>query len=265
MAEVEFEIVQLARHQVIDRGAQVAGHFYFVVNGELEGCARGQAPKIARTNDTLVVTGYVAHRVTARRTSRVLIGTEPYKHLDWLTRSLDLTCVRDDPSNPLIRRLRGVMALIIDELEDDCVATDQVTLERYADLTLFYFLRIANPHAATLDALPWNDAQLMGAINAMGQDPAAKWTVGHLAEHVHMSRSAFALRFKTLMSETPMQTLTRIRLRAAARKLLLGESLLGAALSVGYGSEESFSRAFKRQFGLSPGRWRLAQQSDSGR
>jgi AraC-like DNA-binding protein len=260
MAEVEFEIAHLSSGEVIDRRAQVAGHFYFVLDGELEGSARGRAPMRARVNDTLVVSGYVAHTVTARKHSRVLIGTEPHKHLDWLARSLDLVCVPNDPSNPLIRRLHGVMALIVDELDDETVATDQVTLERYADLTLFYFLRITNPDIASLDALPWNDAQLMRAINAMSEDPAANWTVDSLAEHAHMSPSAFALRFKSLIGETPKQTLTRIRLRAGARRLLLGDSLLDAAVSIGYSSEEAFSRAFQRQFGLPPGRWRRAQQ-----
>jgi len=265
MAEVEFEIVELPVLEAIDRPAEVAGHFYYVMEGELEGCARGETPVRIRPNDTLVATGYVAHTVTAVQTSRILIGTEPHKHLDWLTRSLGLIEVRNDPANPLVQRLLGVMALIIAELNDDSLATDQVTLERYADLTLFYFLPIANPDSANLDALPWNDAQMMSVINAMSQNPTRKWTVAQLAEHAHLSRSAFALRFKTLMGEPPMQTLTRIRLHSAARKLLLGEPLLDTALSVGYGSEEAFSRAFQRHFGLSPGRWRRAQQTHSGR
>jgi hypothetical protein len=71
------------------------------------GCVRGQAPQHARVNDTLVVTGYVAHTVTARKRSRVLIGTEPHRHLDWLARSQDLVCVPKDPTNPLIRRLHA--------------------------------------------------------------------------------------------------------------------------------------------------------------
>ena len=204
---------------------------------------------------------FIDGRIQGRADSVILVGTEPHKHLDWLSRTLDITYVGENDNGPLLNRLRGVMELIIGELSDPSIPPDQLTLERYAELTLFYFLRIAYPQAAAFEVPPWNDHKLMGAVEAMSQNPADNWTVAKLAEQVHMSRSAFALRFKSSCGETPMQTLTRIRLRAAAQKILLGESLLNAALMVGYGSEEAFSRAFAKQFGLSPGRWRQAQLS----
>ena len=261
MADVQFEVVTLLARDRIEERARIAGHFYYVIDGCIEGCSVGREPKVANRGAALVVTGYLGHYIQARRDSVILVGTEPHKHLIWLSRTMDIVCVGEDDKGPLLDRLRGVMELIVGELSDPEVPPDQLTLERYAELTLFYFLRIANPQASAFETPPWNDEKLMAAVEAMSQNPAADWTVAKLAEAVHMSRSAFALRFKTSVGETPMQTLTRIRLRAAAQKILLGESVLETALSVGYGSEEAFSRAFSRLFGLSPGRWKRAHLS----
>jgi len=86
--------------------------------------------------------------------------------------------------------------------------------------------------------------------------------VGQLAELVHLSRSAFAARFKRSLGESPIRTLTRIRLKAAATKLLQGSSIPQAAAHYGYGSEAAFNRAFGREFGVTPGRWKRAQKTD---
>ena len=72
-----------------------------------------------------------------------------------------------------------------------------------------------------------------------------------------MSRSAFVDRFTTLVGIPPIRYLTIWRLQAA--KLGLREThkpIEQLALDVGYGSGEAFSRAFKREFGQSPARWR---------
>ena len=72
-----------------------------------------------------------------------------------------------------------------------------------------------------------------------------------------MSRSAFIDRFTTLVGMPPIRYLTIWRLQAA--KLGLRETrktIEQLAQEVGYGSGEAFSRAFKREFGLSPALWR---------
>ena len=53
--------------------------------------------------------------------------------------------------------------------------------------------------------------------------------------------------------------------KSQAAKLALREtrqSIEQLAQEVGYGSGEAFSRAFKREFGLSPARWREQQPVD---
>jgi len=75
-----------------------------------------------------------------------------------------------------------------------------------------------------------------------------------------MSRSAFVDRFTTLIGMPPIRYLTIWRLQTA--KLSLRETrktIAQLAQEMGYGSGEAFSRAFKREFGLSPARWRDQQ------
>ena len=72
-----------------------------------------------------------------------------------------------------------------------------------------------------------------------------------------MSRSVFAERFTSLVGEPPMRYLAVWRMHVAAQQLREGQrSVAQVAFAVGYDSEAAFSRAFKREFGASPGAWR---------
>lgn len=95
------------------------------------------------------------------------------------------------------------------------------------------------------------------ALAMLHAQPAHSWTVDELARKVGLSRSALAQRFTDLLGQPPMQYLARWRLQIAAQELLNGsKSLAAVAAQVGYDSEAAFNRAFKREFGMPPGRWR---------
>jgi AraC-like DNA-binding protein len=101
------------------------------------------------------------------------------------------------------------------------------------------------------------DPQIGKCIALMHGDPARAWTVDTLAGEVHMSRSVLAERFTELAGQAPMQYLKRWRLATAARSLRDDRhKLQRIAAQVGYESEAAFSRAFKREYGASPGSWR---------
>jgi AraC-like DNA-binding protein len=83
------------------------------------------------------------------------------------------------------------------------------------------------------------------------------WTVETLAAAAGMSRSAFALGFKQLLGETPLEYLTNWRMYKATG--LLQEDhrkLFEVANSVGYDSDAAFSKAFKRVLGMAPKEYR---------
>jgi AraC-like DNA-binding protein len=60
------------------------------------------------------------------------------------------------------------------------------------------------------------DPQIGGAIGALHGEPAQRWTLESLAQHVGMSRSTLALKFKQTVGTSPMEYLTRWRMLLAA-------------------------------------------------
>ena len=104
------------------------------------------------------------------------------------------------------------------------------------------------------------DARIASALGAMHAKPGHSWTVAQLAAAARMSRSPFAARFRETVGEAPLAYLTRWRMHLASG--LLEDGALGikeVADRVGYGSEASFSKAFKSFAGVPPGRWRERQ------
>ena len=70
--------------------------------------------------------------------------------------------------------------------------------------------------------------------------------------------------FRRLTNETPQKYCQRLRLERAALRLLMGrERVLDVAMECGYRSHETFSRAFRRRFGLSPVVYRSTRRPSS--
>ena len=82
------------------------------------------------------------------------------------------------------------------------------------------------------------------------------------AEIAHMSRSGFARRFKELLDTNFFEYLTKLRMRNA-RELLKTTSLRVADIgeSVGYQSELSFVKAFKKLHDMTPRAYRLSAET----
>jgi AraC-like DNA-binding protein len=90
---------------------------------------------------------------------------------------------------------------------------------------------------------------------------ARRWKVGDLASEVGMSRTSFAERFKRLVGMAPLEYLTLWRMMIARSALKRDEAnLAGIAESIDYESDTAFGLAFKRAFGISPGRYRASMQ-----
>jgi AraC family transcriptional regulator len=82
--------------------------------------------------------------------------------------------------------------------------------------------------------------------------------LAELAALAHFSPFHFHRIFTAWMGETPGDYLRRRRLETAAMMLAAHppQSVLSVALSVGFGSGEAFSRAFKLHFSCTPTAWR---------
>lgn len=108
-----------------------------------------------------------------------------------------------------------------------------------------------------------SDDRICQALDLMHQAPGRPWTLSSLASEVAMSRASFAQRFTELVGEPAMTYLTHWRMDLAAKRLTTDPTPIASlAFDLGYESETSFSQAFKRIKGLSPGAYR--KQAKSG-
>ncbi|MHA4869825.1 AraC family transcriptional regulator [Duganella sp. PWIR1] len=98
-----------------------------------------------------------------------------------------------------------------------------------------------------------SDPQIGTAIGALHAEPAQRWTLEMLAQHVGMSRSTLALKFKQTVGASPMEYLTRWRMLLAGDRLVhTSQPVSVISQALGYESDSAFSTAFKRVMGCSP-------------
>jgi len=156
--------------------------------------------------------------------------------------------------------------LMLSELTDPQPGS-RVMVARLLDLLFIRALRLwaasdTAAHPGWLTAAM--DPVIGPVLSAIHRDPARDWSVPHLAALAVLSRSAFALRFSSLMGEPPGSYVLRQRLERAAHLLDSTPEPIGRiATRVGYTSEAAFSRAFTRAFGESPRTWRKTADAHS--
>jgi AraC-like DNA-binding protein len=109
------------------------------------------------------------------------------------------------------------------------------------------------------------DAGVGKALAMLHRRPWRPWTLADLAQEAGVSRSVLAERFQRYLRETPMAYLTRLRLQLASERLTTtNRSVAEIAADVGYQSEAAFNRAFKREFGVPPARFRTQAKAATG-
>lgn len=106
-----------------------------------------------------------------------------------------------------------------------------------------------------------SDEQVGVALRAMHASLEAPWTLQRLSERAGLSRTTFSRRFTEQTGRSPMAYLSAQRLTHAARLLADTRSPQASiAVRVGYTSEFAFANAFRREFGIPPGRYRRDHQ-----
>lgn len=184
----------------------------------------------------------------------------------------------EDMYNPLIATLPRVLTVSMHEATSRNLietslkfAADELVEGRRAEsgvlsrLSELLLIEAVRRYAETLGdrQTGWlrglKDPNIGRALGLIHQNIAAPWTADSLAKEVAMSRSAFTDRFTSLIGVPPIRYLTSWRMETA--KIQLREttkSIAQIAYTVGYQSEEAFSRAFKKMVGVPPSAWRLA-------
>jgi len=170
----------------------------------------------------------------------------------------ELILVKADQAQTLA--LHATLQLLASEMAEPAPGAE-VMVNRLADIL---FIQCVRAHIASSSGTcksGWLraifDPKIGAALKAMHERIENPWTVETLAAAAGMSRSAFALRFKELLGETPLEYLTNWRMYKATG-LLQGNDrkLFEVAKSVGYDSDAAFSKAFKRVLGAAPREYR---------
>ena len=134
-----------------------------------------------------------------------------------------------------------------------------VMLRRLTEMLFIQVTRLwidqqAEAEGGWLGAL--QDQSISTALGLIHQYPERRWKVEELAEAVALSRSVFSVRFTRLVGEPPMKYLTRWRMQKAIRLLKNEVKVEKIAEQLGYESQVAFRKAFKREIGMPPARYR---------
>ncbi|MCC2618123.1 AraC family transcriptional regulator [Aestuariibacter halophilus] len=200
----------------------------------------------------------VLHYGGTGNTARLVCGSVTFTH------PLTLKLLGLLPSHIVIPRdnvmcsqvINAISALLLTEAANISPGADGV-LKKLADVLIITAIREYLEQQK--DQLPgWigalEDSRIAKAIERVHQSPDIHWTLDKLAREVGMSRTSFAVQFKQLIGHSPIDYLTEWRMNQAYAALQQRQdSILAIALDYGYQSESSFSRAFKKTFGTSPG------------
>lgn len=89
-------------------------------------------------------------------------------------------------------------------------------------------------------------------------DPAARQSLGDLAQEAGVSRYQLLRGFARELGLTPHAYVLQRRIAMARRLIRAGSSLSEAALASGFCDQSHLNRVFLRQFGVSPGRYALS-------
>lgn len=159
--------------------------------------------------------------------------------------------------------LRAAVDLLGDELREPRAGTDAI-LPSLIDMLLLYILRAwfdeqadRPDRAVTGWASAFGDPAMSRALRRIHRRPEHPWTVAELASEAGLSRAFFAKRFASVVGQPPLAYLTWWRMTTAARLLRGSDAPLRAvAERCGYSSEFAFAKAFKRAYGVAPGKYR---------
>lgn len=114
-----------------------------------------------------------------------------------------------------------------------------------------------NYHVGLFSAI--SDHHVGRSLTALHKSTEAPWTVESLAREAGLSRTAYAVRFRKLVGQSPMHYVTAWRMQRA--QMLLRESdysIDEIAIEVGYQSPASFARTYRKITGETPGAMRRA-------
>ena len=129
-----------------------------------------------------------------------------------------------------------------------------LVIDRLAEILVIQILRQERQQRGDKSAFDGvQDTRIARALELVHGDLRKTWEIGELATAVGMSRSVFARVFADAVGEPPLKHIAKWRMARAARLLsTTSATVFEVAIEVGYSSETSFAKAFKRHYGHPP-------------
>jgi AraC family transcriptional regulator len=163
---------------------------------------------------------------------------------------------------PSTRALSPLVARVGARLTGDFVGmhefTSEISWEELGIQLAASAIHLANDAPGDMrDAMSSVIARMTRAVRIIEESSESELTLRCLAREAKLSPYHFLRCFQLLMGVTPHQYLLRVRLRDAATRLATEPGkVLDIALDCGFGDVSNFNRAFRREFGMSPRRFR---------
>lgn len=157
-----------------------------------------------------------------------------------------------------VEQLRLAFQLMLAELTRPTIGTRALT-EALMKQCLVLLLRKHFMHGSTSSPLfsALQDPRLAQVVASIVERPGARHSLQELAASAGMSRSSFTARFAQIFGQTPLDFVSKVRLRYAAHLLTTTDLPIKViSTSVGYGSRSHFSRAFSAAYGIDPTTYR---------
>lgn len=193
----------------------------------------------------------------------IVLGVAPSEVLALGSLIMGPTFVGSAHHPDLSRRLWRAIDMLEDEYADEAQIDRNLVIRRLAETMAINFSRrtFADRRSPLEAPLEPPHPQLLLSINAFLRAPERPWSLADLAKAAGMSRTRFAEEFKLVTGQTPARIISRLRLTTIARRIESTTlSVEAAAEEAGYGSAAAFVRAFQKEFGETPARWRRSRE-----
>lgn len=155
-------------------------------------------------------------------------------------------------------RFTQLVELIMGELKDERSGAAAI-IERYAEILFLEMLRgFATQNLSSLGIFAaLHDPNLTRALAAFHTSPGKGWTIQALADQAGMSPATFKRTFGAYLSVSPHDYVLRWRLLEAARRLReTDQSITQISEIIGFASNTSFTKAFRRIYECAPSTYR---------
>lgn len=191
---------------------------------------------------------------------RACLEAELEKMLDASLRRRLVFDFAPDLPVPMGQRLRTVLNLLVDELDQPTDVSRNPLVARHVEGLVLDGLLLGQPHnhssVATRAGPPAHRSAIRRAVELMEERPSEPWTTVRLAAEVHLSPRALQAGFRRELATPPMTYLRDVRLRRAHEALSAadrdGTTVRAVATGVGILHPSRFAAAYRDAFGETP-------------